>query len=50
MKKLVIVLLFAFVLATLFASCKTKKCPTYEDEITATTMKSSTYSSAIKLI
>ncbi|MGM0530277.1 MAG: hypothetical protein ACQER7_02885 [Bacteroidota bacterium] len=35
MKKLAIVLLFAFVLATLFSSCKSQYCPAYEDEVTA---------------
>lgn len=37
MKKLAIVLLLAFVLATMFSSCKSQYCPTYEEEITAST-------------
>ena len=37
MKKLAIVLILAFALATVFSSCKTQSCPAYEDDITAST-------------
>ena len=37
MKKLAIVLILAFVLATMFSSCKSQDCPAYEDDITAST-------------
>jgi hypothetical protein len=42
MKKLAIILVFAFVLATVFLSCKSQDCPAYEDDVTASTTVSTT--------
>ncbi|MFP4621823.1 MAG: hypothetical protein ACLFM7_10965 [Bacteroidales bacterium] len=36
MKKLAVILVLAFVLATIFSSCKSQYCPAYEEEVTVT--------------
>jgi len=37
MKKLVVIVLFALFMATLFSSCKSTDCPAYEDHAMAST-------------